>query len=412
MATMIDTTLFSRTKTSAEPVALAPATKATQVRMTSASGGASTVSAEIIALRAQIQKAIDAGIHFRGAVSSTSPLPAASYTAGWQYVVGEAGTYAGQTCEVGDYIICVKDYASGSASNADWVVLQNNLDGAVTGPATSTADHIVVFNGTSGKTIKDSGFTIAKSVPANAEFTDTQSDWSQTDATKKDYIKNKPTIPTKVSAFENDKGYLTEHQSLAGYAKTAELATVATSGSYNDLTDKPTTPSTIPVDSALSTTSTNPVQNKVVNEALAGKMPITPGGIELVPPVDGMHGGFIDFHWNGSTEDYTSRIGEVVKSGRLDVDVPGGLYVQGRQVATVDQIPTRKVVISASREAVLTAGTVWTVPQHTVGGDELLVWIEGLLCTRGVEYTDVSSTTITFTSDIPTYFSLVAEVVN
>ena len=36
--------------------------------------------------------------------------------------------------------------------------------------------------------------------------------------------------------------YLTEHQSLTGYAKTADLSTVATSGSYNDLTDKPTIP--------------------------------------------------------------------------------------------------------------------------------------------------------------------------
>lgn len=36
--------------------------------------------------------------------------------------------------------------------------------------------------------------------------------------------------------------YLTEHQSLAGYAKTADLSTVATSGSYNDLTNKPTIP--------------------------------------------------------------------------------------------------------------------------------------------------------------------------
>ena len=73
---------------------------------------------------------------------------------------------------------------------------------------------------------------------------------------------------------------------------------------------------------------------------------------------------------------------------------------------------TRKVVTSNSRESVLTADTAWTVPQHTVGGDELLVWIEGLLCTRGIEYTDASATTITFTSDIPTDFSLVAEVVN
>lgn len=35
-------------------------------------------------------------------------------------------------------------------------------------------------------------------------------------------------IPTKVSAFENDKGYLTEHQSLADYAKKSELPIVPT----------------------------------------------------------------------------------------------------------------------------------------------------------------------------------------
>ena len=43
------------------------------------------------------------------------------------------------------------------------------------------------------------------------------------------------------------------------------LSTVATSGSYNDLSNKPT------IDSALSSTSTNAVQNKVINTALAGK---------------------------------------------------------------------------------------------------------------------------------------------
>lgn len=73
---------------------------------------------------------------------------------------------------------------------------------------------------------------------------------------------------------------------------------------------------------------------------------------------------------------------------------------------------TRKVVTSHSREAVITAGTAWTVPQHTVDSNELAVYIEGLLCTRGVEYTDASSTTIIFTSDIPAAFSLAAEVVN
>lgn len=51
--------------------------------------------------------------------------------------------------------------------------------------------------------------------------------------------------PTKVSVFDNDKGYLTEHQSLADYTKTSSLAKVATSGSYSDLSNTPTIP-TVP----------------------------------------------------------------------------------------------------------------------------------------------------------------------
>ena len=49
----------------------------------------------------------------------------------------------------------------------------------------------------------------------------------------------KTPAPTKVSELENDKNYLTE-QSLKGYAKIADLAKVATSGKYEDLSGKPT----------------------------------------------------------------------------------------------------------------------------------------------------------------------------
>lgn len=52
---------------------------------------------------------------------------------------------------------------------------------------------------------------------------------------------------------------------LATKANTADLSTVATSGSYTDLTNKPT------IDSTLSDSSTNAVQNKVVTEALGSK---------------------------------------------------------------------------------------------------------------------------------------------
>lgn len=52
------------------------------------------------------------------------------------------------------------------------------------------------------------------------------------------------------------------------------FATVATSGSYSDLSNKPSIPAAVTVDSTLSTTSTNPVQNKVINAALATKQSV------------------------------------------------------------------------------------------------------------------------------------------
>lgn len=110
-------------------------------------------------------------------------------------------------------------------------------------------------------------------------------------------LSNTPTIPTTTSDLTNDSGFLTAHQDISGKANVADLATVATSGSYNDLSNKPTIPAavsvtntlssgtrvatingtdvyaptgggSVTVDSELSSSSTNPVQNKVVNGAI------------------------------------------------------------------------------------------------------------------------------------------------
>lgn len=43
-----------------------------------------------------------------------------------------------------------------------------------------------------------------------------QSDWEQDDDTADDYIKNKPTIPSKTSDLTNDSGFLTQHQDISG----------------------------------------------------------------------------------------------------------------------------------------------------------------------------------------------------
>lgn len=171
MSNLTATTLYSHEGET--NTALAPATTAAQVAMNDENGSASTAEAEIVALRKRVSEVLAGGVAFKGALTADNPLPTVGYKSGWQYTVKDAGTYAGQTCEAGDLVLCVKDYASGSASNSDWSVIQANIVGAVTGPATSVAEHVATFSGTSGKIIKDSGFTIGKSVPASAQFTDT-----------------------------------------------------------------------------------------------------------------------------------------------------------------------------------------------------------------------------------------------
>lgn len=95
-----------------------------------------------------------------GTGGTITTLPA-THEAGWTYKVITAGTYAGQTCEIGDLVVCIKD--ASTASNDDWVVVQTNIDGAVTGPASSTSGHIPTFNGTSGKVIQD-GYGVATTI--------------------------------------------------------------------------------------------------------------------------------------------------------------------------------------------------------------------------------------------------------
>ena len=56
--------------------------------------------------------------------------------------------------------------------------------------------------------------------------------------------------------------------------KITGLATVATTGSYNDLSDKPVIPEGAVVDSELTPDGTNAVQGKVIYQALQGKQPV------------------------------------------------------------------------------------------------------------------------------------------
>lgn len=110
---------------------------------------------------------------YKGTIGTGGTITALpnKHLTGWTYKVITAGTYAGVACEIGDMIICLTD--GESANNSHWTVVQTNTDGTVTGPANSVANRVAIFDGTSGKVIKDSGYTINSSVPENAKFTDT-----------------------------------------------------------------------------------------------------------------------------------------------------------------------------------------------------------------------------------------------
>ena len=73
---------------------------------------------------------------------------------------------------------------------------------------------------------------------------------------------------------------------------------------------------------------------------------------------------------------------------------------------------TRKVLTSSVRSEVLTAGTAFSVPEYTMGDGSLAVYLCGLLCSKGVEYEEVSAKSISFTSDIPADFEITAVVLS
>lgn len=73
-----------------------------------------------------------------------------------------------------------------------------------------------------------------------------------------------PTVPTKISAFENDKGYLTQHQSLDAYAKTADLGALATKDSLT-ASDVGALPDTTKIPSTLSDLTTDSTHRTVTD---------------------------------------------------------------------------------------------------------------------------------------------------
>lgn len=213
------------------------------------------------------------------------------------------------------------------------------------------------LTGNADSATKVNGHTVNSDVPANAKFTDTTYTHPTTSGNKH--------IPSGGSSGQILRWSADGTAAWgADNNTTYSVATTSANGLMSS-TDKSkldgiaTGATKVTVDSSLSSTSTNPVQNKVVNSALASKaasnhnhngVSVNPAAIELTPAsTSAGHGGYIDFHYNASTEDYTSRIIE---------GSSGTLTLTGKMVGTnyTDYTTPRFRNIYAGTSA-MTAGT-------------------------------------------------------
>ena len=148
---------------------------------------------------------------------------------------------AGDGIDITSDVVSAKVDGSTITYNANGE-LQATASGGVTGGVTDvTVDGTSVVNGQGVAEI---------TMPT---FTQVQSDWSQSDNTQVDYIKNKPSLATVATSGDYDdltnKPIIPAAQVNSDWNASSgvseilnkpSLATVATSGDYDDLTNKPT----------------------------------------------------------------------------------------------------------------------------------------------------------------------------
>ena len=113
-----------------------------------------------------------------------------------------------------------------------------------------------------------------------------QSDWNESDTESDAFILNKP---TNVSDFANDANYITANDAVSDViydsaerklqksvngetTDVVSFATVAITGSYNDLEDKPTIPAGVQVDDNITENGENAVKGGAIFTALSGKV--------------------------------------------------------------------------------------------------------------------------------------------
>lgn len=138
---------------------------------------------------------------FKGSVSQGSDLPQ-NPKVGDTYVISAIGEYAGETCEVGDTIICT--VAKNGETAAQWLVVQKNIDGAVTrGDEKSWDGKLLV--GAAGNQVSSITGTKGQIIQADANGNPTYVDPNYASTDDTNALDQKITIVANAAAAANEK---------------------------------------------------------------------------------------------------------------------------------------------------------------------------------------------------------------
>lgn len=195
-------------------------------------GTVAAIQAKLVGINDTVKGYVDSQVEglaqalvLKGSVSQESDLPE-NPKVGDTYVISAIGEYAGETCEVGDTIICT--VAKDGETAAQWLVVQKNIDGVLTrGDDKSWDGKLLVgapFNrvcsitGTEGQIIQ---------ADANGNPTYVNPNYASTDDTNA--LDQKITIAANAAATANEKAVNAAKKAddASGAAAAANRAAVA-----------------------------------------------------------------------------------------------------------------------------------------------------------------------------------------
>ena len=161
-----------------------------------------------------------------------------------------------------------------------------------------------------------------------------------------------PTIPTKVSAFENDAGYLTQHQSLANYALKSELPK-----NVSDLTN----------DAKYITSSGAPVQS--VN-GKTGAVSLTANDVGALPnttPIPVVNNAKLTIQQNGTEVGNFTANSAVDKTVNITVPTKLSELEDDSSFAKTSELPTKTSELE-NDSGYITSSDIPSIPVTTVNG--------------------------------------------